>query len=476
MEFRPLQSRDFARLHTFFSAQAFRLSDYSVGFQIMWQPYAKTQIAEVEECLLLASYYEETWRFSYPIHPAGDEGKELGAVEALEQWCVAHGVPLVFEVVPEERLMGLIQRYGRDLNLTNPRPWRDYLYRLEDFVEFAGRRFAGQRNHLSKFRRLYPEATFRLMTPEDLPRVREFLRAFSGRQLAKQSFVAHEELHGVELLLEAFPNHGLLGGVLEDAGKVIAMTLGEVVGDTLVIHVEKALVGYEGVYPALAHAFAKAMGRPGVTYINREDDAGDCGLRKSKLQYNPVRLLNKYIVSPQREIDRLSALPRLRTNRLELCAVKDSDVAQYGRLARDLERSRLWGWDWSQTWKACGEGEPEDAWFLDVARRDFAEKREAPLGIYLDGKLIGECVWHNFSYDSAVEVGARLLPEYEHQGYATEAIRAIADYALCAWGLDRVVAKCFRENEASAKMLRSAGFIPDHDDAQFLYFLRTAKN
>ena len=48
MEFRPLQSRDFAKLHTFFSAQAFRLSDYSVGFQIMWQPYAKTQIAEVE--------------------------------------------------------------------------------------------------------------------------------------------------------------------------------------------------------------------------------------------------------------------------------------------------------------------------------------------------------------------------------------------------------------------------------------------
>lgn len=479
MDFRPLNPiEDLPRLLPYFEHQPFRLSDYTAGFQLMWQPYAATAYAEAEGCLLLRTCYGGKTRFAYPLHPEADLEAELRALSALEAWCVANGEPLALGTIPAERLPQMTRRYGRDLTLTNPRTWRDYLYNLSDFVDYAGKRFAGQRNHVSKFRRLYPNATYRTMTAADLEAVRAFLRTFAERQYAKNSFIANEELNGTERLLEAFTPLRLSGGVLEVDGQIIAVTLGETAGDTLIVHVEKALVGYEGAYPTIAHAFAKASQRPGLAYINREDDAGDCGLRKSKLQYNPVQILDKYTIIPRRVIEELEAPPELHTERLTLRPVAEADLHTYARLARDLERNRLWGWDWREAWKE--EGDPRDAWFLGLARDDFAARREIALGLYVSVEgaetLIGEGVFHNFTYDNTVELGVRLLPEHERHGYASEAMRAMADYALCYWGLEKVLAKCYRENLPSQAMLTRSGLRPDHDDPAFLWFSRTAKN
>lgn len=474
MEFRPLTHEVLPALRPYFAHQAFRLSDYTLGFQLMWLPYAKTAIAEAEGCLIIRSEYGGKQLFDYPLHPAGDIEAETRALAALEAWCVENAWPLALGTIPEERLPLLVRRYGRDLSLTNPRTWRDYLYRLADFADYAGKRFAGQRNHVSKFHRLYPQATYRAMTPADLPAVRAFLKEYAGRQYAKHSFVANEELHGTNLLLEAFEALDLCGGILAVDDHIAAITLGEVVGDTLVIHIEKALVEYEGAYPTIAQAFARAMQRPGLANINREDDAGDCGLRKSKLQYNPIAILGKYTLIPRRIIEALEAPPELHTERLTLRAIADEDTHAYGRLARDLPRSLLWGWDWRKDWD--GEGDPRDAWFLQIARNDFVRRAEVPLGIYSGGSLIGEGVFHNFTYDNSVELGVRLLPEAEQHGYATEAMRAMADYALCYWGLERVTAKCYRENLASKRMLLASGLRPTGEDQSFFYFARTAKN
>lgn len=474
MEFRQLTPDNIPELKPYFRHQPFRLSNYSAGFHLMWHPYAKTAVSEAAGCLIIRMAYGGKILFAYPIHPQAEEAAELQALTALEAHCVETGTPLRLDAIPAERLTLLAGRYGRDMTLTNPRTWRDYLYTFSDFVEYAGKRFSGQRNHVSKFRRNYPDAVFRLMTADDRDRVLDFLKEYAARQYAKNSFIANEELHGSEALLKAFTELELLGGIMEHNGKIIAITLGEVAGDTLIVHVEKALVGYEGVYPSIAQAFATACQRPELQFINREDDAGDCGLRKSKLQYNPIRLLDKYAIVPRRLIEELETLPELTSERLVLRAVSDDDVHTYARLAKDTERNRLWGWDWRTAW--TGEGDPRDAWFLEIPRRDFEARREVPLGIYCNDELIGECIFHNFTYDNSVEIGVRLLAACEHQGYATEAMRAMADYALCFWGLEKVTAKCYKENLHSKKMLLASGLRASHEDDTFFYFARTAKN
>ena len=74
------------------------------------------------------------------------------------------------------------------------------------------------------------------------------------------------------------------------------MALGEVQGDTLYVHIEKADIRYHGAYQMIVREYARYACTEGVQYINREDDAGDEGLRKSKLAWRPCGLLDKYLV------------------------------------------------------------------------------------------------------------------------------------------------------------------------------------
>ena len=80
-------------------------------------------------------------------------------------------------------------------------------------------------------------------------------------------------------------------------GVIVAISIGEVVKDTLYCHIEKANRNYQGAYQMIVKEFSDDMRNTyGIDYINREEDVGDEGLRTSKLSYHPYRLLDKSCV------------------------------------------------------------------------------------------------------------------------------------------------------------------------------------
>ena len=98
---------------------------------------------------------------------------------------------------------------------------------------------------------------------------------------------------------EFFENYGaydFLGGALLVDGKIIGVCLGEKIGDTLYEHFEKCDSTYSGANQVLVSEMAK-MYAADVPYINREDDAGDLNLRKSKLSYHPAKMIAKHVVT-----------------------------------------------------------------------------------------------------------------------------------------------------------------------------------
>ena len=257
---------------------------------------------------------------------------------------------------------------------------------------------------------------------------------------------------------------------MEVDGEIIALSIGERCGEQLIIHVEKALTQYEGAYPTMAQEFAKHYAADGVVYINREDDSGDPGLRKSKLQYNPVRLVDKFDVFPRRAIERVNHIPVFVTERLTIKEITDINSLEFYRLEYDMERNKYWGYNWREHYK----GEPTPEFFMQGIREDFEKREEMPMGIFLGKRLIGEVVLHNFGYRNDCEVGVRLLPEYEGNGYAKEAVLGAMNYAFFDLNIETVLAKCYKQNLRSRSMLLAAGMRPNGEDETYFYFRKTA--
>lgn len=451
-------------------AQNTRLSNYTPGTAFVWGKYLDTHFAEAEGCLILRDRYVKQEYFYYPISPSGDEEAQRRALCAVEEYCRNENVRLHFTAVPRDKLPELVLRYGSELHLSDIRRWRDYLYEKENFQNYPGGRYSGQRNHVNKFKKTYPDWQFCAYTPADFAEVRAFLEEYAASQYAKEEMYADEEMKGAFALFENIEKLGLSAGFLRAGGKIVAFSAGEVCGDTMFVHVEKALRGYPGAYPAMAQAFAQAFCGENVRYINREDDSGDMGLRKSKLQYLPAALLDKYNIAVKRTFDSLSELPVIHTDRLVLKEIADEDAAAFAAMDKDDELNRYWG----ASWRDYAPKNPSDKWFLKDIRSDFKKKRELPLGIYFENALVGEVVLHRFGYQSEAEIGMRVMRPWQGRGFAREALLGLMEYGFCKLGLERIEACAYKENAPSLYALKSAGMRPCGEDNEKQYFYKTA--
>ena len=77
-----------------------------------------------------------------------------------------------------------------------------------------------------------------------------------------------------------------------------------------------------------------------------------------------------------------------------------------------------------------------------------------------NGGRIGELCFKGLSPDGTAEIGYGLLPEFRGKGYATEAVKAVVEWALGQPGVTAIEAETDAENTASQRVLAKAGFVP----------------
>ena len=288
LEFKKLGFEDFENVKEYFDAFRSHSCDFTAGITFMWREFYDMQIAYCGKDIVFKLTDDGCGEAFLP--PAKERFDEI--CKEIEDYCKSKKIKMQFYSVTVDMLDDFRRLYP-DCVYYAEDEWADYIYEAEKILKLEGKKYATQRNHINKFRRLYDDFTFEEITSDD---VAECIDLMENRMAEKEDILAAAEKETVKDVLENLEIYKPLTGVLRVNGEVAGFSCAEKIGDILTVHIEKADIRFDGAYPMLTHLFLEKYVDDNIKFVNREDDSGDEGLRRSKLSYHPCELLEKYFV------------------------------------------------------------------------------------------------------------------------------------------------------------------------------------
>ncbi|MBR0090662.1 MAG: DUF2156 domain-containing protein [Lachnospiraceae bacterium] len=290
MDYKRIELDNIKEIAPFFRYAPWRTCDFTIGGLFMWRDFYKMEYC-VENDTFFSRLRDANDNYYYNLPLSANIEASLRAL--MDSAPDADGI-IRFCTVPEACLELFSASYNvqssvKEYNLA------DYLYLSETMCTLSGRKLSGQRNQIHQFERDHPSWSFAGIDGQNLSSVRDFF--LNEYHMAEHASACEkEENEKVLEVLSHYDTYGLRGGVLSLDGHVIGFSIGEILGDTIYIHIEKAAREIKGAYQLLTNQFLKLYCSENVMYVNREEDMGDEGLRKSKNAYHPLRVLKKYTV------------------------------------------------------------------------------------------------------------------------------------------------------------------------------------
>ena len=274
----------------------FRGSEFTFSNLFDWRDGYKLTIARHEDFLLIKSGSGSDASYMYPI----GKGDMASAVQAIKDDAAQQGIVFTMYGIPQEQTEEISALLGDSYKIEPVRDNFDYIYTRESLATLAGKKLHGKRNHINKFLSLYPDWKLEPITAENIGDAWKMNLEWCSRQECVSHSLKKESC-AVQNAFENFFELGLTGALLRVNGDVVAYTMGnQVTEDTFVVHIEKAFTDIEGAYTMINREFVRMLPEK-YSYINREDDVGDLGLRKAKESYRPAMMYERYNAVPKDE-------------------------------------------------------------------------------------------------------------------------------------------------------------------------------
>lgn len=285
LNFTPISLEGQGRYKLYLAKTPQIASDYSFGNIWGWAEYYGLEWAFTEElCWLRQTRNGPKCLWA----PVGDWNNI--------NWCEAIPSPCTIIRAPQMFLDALINVFSGDISIEEtPGQW-DYLYSVRELTELRGNRFHRKKNLFSQFQKHYAW-TYESMTFSSVQQVAAMQKEWCTAHECQGSHALAAENTAIARILSHWDKiNGLMGGIVRVDGKIAAYTIAEPLDqENLVIHFEKGLNEYKGVYQAI-NALFLARAASEFLVVNREQDLDEEGLRQAKKSYNPIGQLHKNTV------------------------------------------------------------------------------------------------------------------------------------------------------------------------------------
>lgn len=235
----------------------------------------------------------------FAMMPLGDINEENFALayEELKDYFTERVWKLCFRKLTRNDLEYIRKYITSDDKIIYDRDNSDYLYYTEELINLRGKKYDGKRNHINKFKKQH-EFEYVPLECHLLDECSRIMEEWCREKNCSCQEGDYCERSANLELLRNFRTLGCKGALIKVDGDFEAFTVGETLNDnTAVIHIEKAKNSIDGLFTLINQQFLEHEWSD-MTYVNREQDLGLEGMRRAKLSYHPVSIVEKFTVYP----------------------------------------------------------------------------------------------------------------------------------------------------------------------------------
>ncbi len=284
-EIRPIELSDRSTVRAYLTRHPPEISELTFANLFVWRASRAVFLAEVENSLVVTTSTRPDGKGAhFVLGPPVGEASPPDIANSLNKKVEG------FIRIPESTASTL-----RDANLPveSDRDNSDYVYRVTDLAELAGRRFHKKRNLVKQCLAAYT-CQYEPVTPPLIGECSDMQdRWCDVRQCGHDPGLCSEYV----AIREMFDHYGdlrLIGGAIRVDGIIQAYAVGEQLSPgTAVWHFEKAMPGFRGLGQLVNQWFSKHALK-GFEFVNREQDLGIAGLRQAKKSYHPDHMVDKF--------------------------------------------------------------------------------------------------------------------------------------------------------------------------------------
>lgn len=293
--FRRPELSDAEFISDYFHKYPTRSCDRTFANVYLWAKFYQVEFTQYKNTLV---FRDNSAGYGYAF-PVGADEDVREVIPDLIRDAEEAGKPFCLYGITREHFEQIEQWFPGQFTCEYNRDEADYVYETEKLATLSGKKLHSKRNHINKFKQVYDGRwEYEKLTEDQVEDCFQMAMRWRNENECEEDEEKNQEMCVTMNSLRLLKELCLIGGVLKIDGEIVAFTIGEAVNDdTFVVHIEKAFAEVDGAYTMINQQFVEHELLGKYQYVNREDDVGMEGLRKAKMSYHPVFMIEKGYVT-----------------------------------------------------------------------------------------------------------------------------------------------------------------------------------